>query len=841
MEKREFWIVLFVLFAFVLFSPFLDNSLDGMFGMKTIGGKQGPGVSTNLIGTGGIVGGQGPSFQNLLLWFKFENSLLDYSNSGNSYNIYWDPITGTYVDGKVGKAMWQDGNANTPHVVIKPHQALGGMNDLTVLFWAKKNNANPVYGRVVNKHGSYRLGVWEDEIKLYIWNSDGDGTQFSIDVPEINDKEWHHYALTTEGDFILIYVDGDLVGNPVSFPYSIGIAGNNLVLGKNEWSGEETFDGAIDEVLIYDRVLSESEIEDLIDDGGDKDRIECRDGQRKLCSKQDGVCLGSFETCVGKKWPGCDDTTYYNWNNNYENPEISCGDGLDNDCDDKIDMDDEDCQGPPSGDEHIYIANESLGSNNGSNCENAHGKEWFNDAGNWSGNYDLNDGLIGPGDTVHLCGEFTFPVREIGLTVQGSGTQGNPITILFEEDAKLSSPCFEADPNGPNGGAIYIENKNYIIIDGDNTGIIENTETGTNLPYYRINITERTITGSAGIHIQDSSNIDVKNMKIINMYVPDPNFIPPSHPERRGQVPKDTYTAPIIFRDSNYLSIYNNTFEVGGLGIWLGLANNTGIDIHHNSFTGFGVAIFGGTWTYKEGDNLLMHHNIITDTTGWGYNDGIKLFAPGGYYTEITKGVKIYNNIIGPKISYPQHPATAWILVNQGYFESPEIFNNLFIGDESDLAPEGFISIGGLHTAYGGDKYEMNSKIYGNTFISNYPTYTTARGITLNYNTTGHQIFNNIFRFNDTSSYIIVIAHDSEIGECDYNLFHTEGVLSNECTEPNNIIADPLLDAAYRISTEISPAVDTGRDLDLEFAFDLDDNIRPIGDGWDRGAYEYTG
>ena len=65
-----------------------------------------------------------------------------------------------------------------------------------------------------------------------------------------------------------------------------------------------------------------------------------------LCAKQDGVCAGSTKPCGGAGgWLDCDDAVYLAWNSSYENPEATCYDNQDNDCDTLIDCYDGNCLG----------------------------------------------------------------------------------------------------------------------------------------------------------------------------------------------------------------------------------------------------------------------------------------------------------------------------------------------------------------------------------------------------------------------------------------------------------------------------------------------------------------
>ena len=71
---------------------------------------------------------------------------------------------------------------------------------------------------------------------------------------------WSHLALTYDGAMLRFYVNGQLVGSKAqsgSIPVTsgpLGIGGNNI------WSNEY-FLGRIDEVRIYNRALSQSEIQ----------------------------------------------------------------------------------------------------------------------------------------------------------------------------------------------------------------------------------------------------------------------------------------------------------------------------------------------------------------------------------------------------------------------------------------------------------------------------------------------------------------------------------------------------------------------------------------------------
>src|SRR5215469_13132270 len=113
----------------------------------------------------------------------------------------------------------------------------------------------------------------------------------------------------------------------------------------------------------------------------------------------------------------------------------------------------------------IYIAQGATGAGNGSSCSAAYAYTFFNSGNNWGS----GAAQIGPGTTVHLCGTISS-----SLTFQGSGGAGNPITLLAEPGANLTSVNFSANAINGNG-------QSYLVMDGGSNGVIQNTGTGSTL------------------------------------------------------------------------------------------------------------------------------------------------------------------------------------------------------------------------------------------------------------------------------------------------------------------------------------------------------------------------
>ena len=90
------------------------------------------------------------------------------------------------------------------------------------------------------------------------WRTRIGGTNPRICGGVLTPGVWHHIAGTYDGNEVVLYVDGLEVA---SAPRSGQIATNNSALNLgNRANADRAFDGSIDEVRIWDRALTASEI-----------------------------------------------------------------------------------------------------------------------------------------------------------------------------------------------------------------------------------------------------------------------------------------------------------------------------------------------------------------------------------------------------------------------------------------------------------------------------------------------------------------------------------------------------------------------------------------------------
>lgn len=310
--------------------------------------------------------------------------------------------------------------------------------------------------------------------------------------------------------------------------------------------------------------------------------------------------------------------------------------------------------------EDLYVAQTAAGGDTGANCANAHSATWFNTAANWGGGV----GEIDPGDTVHICGTWTqtgTPPLAALLTIQTSGTAGNVITILFEDGAVLQGTAFGE------GGAITIDGKNYIKIDGGTNGIIQNTDNGsvasgktyhvgTGGTYHTADDTD----SSEGIHMENVNYIEICNLTIKDIYI-NTGGGTAGTTEATGMQTKNIHLSNDDGNSTN-INIHDNTLSNSRAGIYIDFEGRTfdTINIYDNIINDHAWSIVAGAGSNDSRlTNIDIHGNELSDWHLWqcpsvGFcDDGLSAYAAGTTYQ------------IGDKVSYGGAPWKA-LAVNTG-------------------------------------------------------------------------------------------------------------------------------------------------------------------------------
>jgi hypothetical protein len=191
-------------------------------------------------------------------------SVLDTSAFGNDGNLSGSPA---WIAGLFGGALEFDGSG--ARVLVPDAPVLDLAEALTIAAWLRPSET--ATQDVIKKARSstddgYELGLSSDGKVKVRFNeaSSGDAYRlYSVGSYPANGSTWLHVAVTYDGQDVKLYLDG-VLDNTMSAP-GLVIAPNALPLSFGaQDDGLRGFDGAIDEVHLFDYPLSPGEINALI-------------------------------------------------------------------------------------------------------------------------------------------------------------------------------------------------------------------------------------------------------------------------------------------------------------------------------------------------------------------------------------------------------------------------------------------------------------------------------------------------------------------------------------------------------------------------------------------------
>ncbi|MDT8304071.1 MAG: LamG domain-containing protein, partial [Sedimentisphaerales bacterium] len=204
--------------------------------------------------------------------WRLDGNAADSSGGGHDGEIFGDP---KWVDGKIGGAMELDGDDWIEMPGTSAADGFAGLEgEVTWTAWFKTSAAGVINtlmaqgpAGAAHVQGNRSINIEASGVIMIRAHSVGALTSLNS-TAVVNDGQWHHVAVTiafeTDGanDTMKVYIDGDLsMGyetDTVDINQHSGPAADFIVtLGAR---GTTPFVGLIDDVRIYDHVLSEVEI-----------------------------------------------------------------------------------------------------------------------------------------------------------------------------------------------------------------------------------------------------------------------------------------------------------------------------------------------------------------------------------------------------------------------------------------------------------------------------------------------------------------------------------------------------------------------------------------------------
>jgi hypothetical protein len=231
----------------VAFLTLFSVSYGGFFGAAVGKAEASVAPANGLVGYWAMDDGSG-------------STAIDSSGNGNSATLTNGP---TWTAGHMNGAIAFNGNTSFASVLIPTSMWNSFSGGFSVSFWALTSDAAgtvPIsaFGSATS-FGLYS-GSW------YI----GDGSSWThINSGISSDGAWHFYAFTWDGTAITSYCDGVKIQQAAFSGASFaGIPNNQLVMGMDNRGSGSYFPGSMDEIRLYNRSLSASEVAAVMNDTG---------------------------------------------------------------------------------------------------------------------------------------------------------------------------------------------------------------------------------------------------------------------------------------------------------------------------------------------------------------------------------------------------------------------------------------------------------------------------------------------------------------------------------------------------------------------------------------------
>ena len=217
------------------------------------------------------------SDQSPFAWYRLgeadgADTASDATDNNSDGTYAGDPTLG--VDGAFGSGLntAADLSGDDDRIDL-PHTVLDGRDTLTITFWARARNGENLTGAVIGGRTSYDdfdpLQIWfQDPRTVLVTTGESNVENREFQIDHVSDGGWHHFALVRDSDAeaLEFFVDGKSMGRQSATLNSLSINENELLLGgaldRQENLGFfHEFSGALDEVALFDRALSPSEIQ----------------------------------------------------------------------------------------------------------------------------------------------------------------------------------------------------------------------------------------------------------------------------------------------------------------------------------------------------------------------------------------------------------------------------------------------------------------------------------------------------------------------------------------------------------------------------------------------------
>ena len=205
----------------------------------------------------------------LVAWYPFNGNANDGGPNANNGTVNGAILTtdrngnanSAYYFSSVNCGTWIGANINTASI----------NGDLTLSFWVSRSGAGCIGPRIMefgsaDADDGFMQIIWDNGTpKIFMHHNSGGISHKAEDfVNTLNDNQWYHIVYTHNGTVAKFYVNGLLV-NTANRSGIVHLNGN-VAFGRMNHSAWDAFNGKLDDIGIWNRILTQSDISNLYND-----------------------------------------------------------------------------------------------------------------------------------------------------------------------------------------------------------------------------------------------------------------------------------------------------------------------------------------------------------------------------------------------------------------------------------------------------------------------------------------------------------------------------------------------------------------------------------------------
>jgi hypothetical protein len=209
--------------------------------------------------------------ESLQLWMRMDEA----SNSGEGSTVYDESThlndgiafaNANQTDiGAYGKGFYFDGQNDC--INLGSESIIANCSNYTISVWfnttSVRSGSDSIYYEYQSSISPY-LKLWHVPNTGHVWFQHASGGICSMDADiDANNGEWHHVVVTRNGSFFEMFHNGASVTSDNSASVGEMLFFTNSSIGGDMQGTINSFNGTIDEVLLFNRTLSLNEIKSV--------------------------------------------------------------------------------------------------------------------------------------------------------------------------------------------------------------------------------------------------------------------------------------------------------------------------------------------------------------------------------------------------------------------------------------------------------------------------------------------------------------------------------------------------------------------------------------------------